>query len=176
MDLLPAQINGVIYFNIVDLCNNAKADCKSCSDIGGALHNWLLINELHYVIIDFQDEKDICHTFIIEILQLRKRLQIPFLFVGVTDNTKKVLEDYYYFKATSFPTFATPQESSEFLTQHFPNLIHVDISSIKFSEKVGSISPRHSLRGGDYDDEEEDSLPEEYAIDEESSDNEDDDF
>lgn len=175
MDLLPAQINNVIYFNIVDLCTNTKTDCKNCSDIGGALHNWLLINELHYVIIDFQDEKDICPTFIIEILQLRKRLQIPFLFVGVTDSTKKVLEDYYYFKATSFPTFATPQEAAEFLTKHFANLINVDISSIKFSEKVGSISPRHSLRGGDYDDEEE-SLQEEYVIDEESSDNEDNDF
>lgn len=116
VELVPIRADDAIVLNVAKHCRFCRADCRDCCDIGVAVHNWLISTELRYVIIDLQDEKDVCPTFLQEIIQLRKRLRMPFLFAGVMDRPLKVLNDYSY--TTALEEIATdqpkPSEASRF--------------------------------------------------------------
>ena len=64
VELIPAQIEDTIILNVSKHCGNTRTDCKDCCDVGVAVHNWLISTELQYVVIDLQDVKDVCRTFI----------------------------------------------------------------------------------------------------------------
>ena len=57
VELIPAQIEDTIILNVSKHCGNTRSDCKDCC-------NWLISTELQYVVIDLQDVKDVCRTFI----------------------------------------------------------------------------------------------------------------
>ena len=148
MDLMPVNIENSVVFNVTTICTSNSSDCRNCIDIGGSLHNWLIGNDVKYVIIDFQDEKEICSTFIIELIQLKKRLKMPFLFTGVNARTKKVFKDYNYFVNKDAYFFVTPEEAILFFKANFPVLETSKemLSVIRFYELVSTFRAKMAYK------------------------------
>ena len=73
MDFVPEMIDGAVVLNAVDVCSVGH-DCRQCTELSVGIHNWLVAHQLRYLVLDFQDEKDVCVTILTELLQLRKRL------------------------------------------------------------------------------------------------------
>jgi hypothetical protein len=155
VELIPAQIEDTIILNVSKHCGNTRTDCKDCCDVGVAVHNWLISTELQYVVIDLQDVKDVCRTFVEEIVQLRKRLRIPFLFCGVMERPLKVLQDYSY-TTTAYPVFLLPEEAISYMRSNFPLLLNSDLDRVRLNEVLQVARPRNASRqdGGDEADEE----------------------
>jgi len=143
MDLLAQKVDGAVVLNaeIEGLC---ATDCRVCVDVGGSVHNWLMATGLRYLIVDLQDEKDICRTFLVELLQLYKRHRFPFLFAGVMDRPRKIL-DSYQFLATGMPIFITPEDAVEYLRQNHPALLDANTDGIKVGETVLETRMRSAL-------------------------------
>lgn len=134
MDFIPERIDDSIVLNPVNFCTNPNTDCKYCPESAVAVHNWLVANELNYLVVDFQDEKEICPTIIVELLQLRKRLRFPFLFVGLMERGRNVLESYAY---GEHPVFDTPEAAIEYLQEKFPLLAKKNTMSMgRFGEPI----------------------------------------
>jgi hypothetical protein len=153
MELVAENLDGVAVLNVENVCTGEGLECRECVDVGGLVHNWLLTTGMNYVVIDLQDEKDVCRTFLIEMLQLRKRLRMPFLFAGVMARPKAILEDYD-FSATGSPIYATPEEAIAFLeSNHKAVIVDTDLSLVRFGEKLLSIRQRNLLRSAEGADE-----------------------
>jgi hypothetical protein len=90
-------------------------------------------HKLQYLIVDFQDEKDVCTSILAELLQLKKRLRYPFLFCGMMEGPKKFLKSYAY---SDYPFFAVPEEAVAFIRKTQPNLLKVDLSNVKQGEPI----------------------------------------
>lgn len=132
MDFVPEMIDGAVVLNAVDVCTVGN-DCRQCTELSVGIHNWLVAHGLRYLILDFQDEKDVCVTILTELLQLRKRLRFPFLFCGMMEAPKKFLESYAY---TDYPFFAVPEDAIAFLKAKEPGALKADLSSIKAGEPI----------------------------------------
>ena len=152
VELIPVRLDDAIVLNVAKHCRNCKTDCRDCCDIGVAVHNWLISTELQYVVIDLQDEKDVCPTFLQEIIQLRKRLRMPFLFAGVMDRPLKVLNDYSY-TSDLYPTFITPEDAVSYLRANHPLVLSADLSRVRLNEVLQVARPRSANRFGDEDEE-----------------------
>ncbi len=132
MDFVPEMIDGAVVLNAVDVCAIGN-DCRQCTELAVGVHNWLVAHQLRYLILDFQDEKDVCTTILTEVLQLRKRLRFPFLFCGMMEGPKKFLQSYAY---TDYPFFAVPEDAIAFLRAKEPGVLKADLSSIKIAEPI----------------------------------------
>lgn len=144
MELVPENVNGAIVFTVHNSCGANKSICGNCPDFAVAVHNWLIATDIKYVILDLQDEKEICSAFLEELLQLRKRLkQYPFLFSGVMEKPKKVLESYDYLARS--PLFVTPEEAITWLDQNHPGVTKVAISGAEVGTAIAVSRPRHAL-------------------------------
>ena len=155
IELVPEQLDDAVILNVSNHCASGSTDCKSCSDIGVAVHNWLISSELGYVIVDLQDEKDICPTFLIELIQLRKRLRLPFLFSGVVERPRKVLDEYA-FTVSGTPIFITPEEAIDYLGEHHSPLLHgTDFSLVSFGNPLQVARPKMGVKGDAEDSESE---------------------
>ena len=131
MDLIPVLIDGAVVFNLQNSCTVRNQHCENCTHLLLNVHNWIRHAELEYTILDFQDEKDICPTFLEEVLLLRKRLNFPFLFAGVMDRPRMFIEQYKYH--TYYPLFATPEDAVRALRIMHPNLTEIPVKMpIKF--------------------------------------------
>lgn len=149
MELVAENLDGVVILDVENVCTGEGLECRDCVDVGGLVHNWLLTTGMNYIIIDLQDEKDVCRTFLIEMLQLRKRLRMPFLFAGVMARPKAILEDYD-FSATGSPIYATPEEAISYLKNHHAQVLEdTDLSLVRFGEKLLSIRQRNLLRNAE---------------------------
>jgi len=134
MDLLPAMVDEVVVLNAVNACAATNFNCRHCPELAVAVHNWLVENEQGYLIIDFQDEKDICHSLLVELLQLRKRLRVPFLFAGVMARPRAILESYAF---TQYPYFLTPEDAVAYLASKHHALLRSDtLATIRFGEPI----------------------------------------
>ena len=91
MELTPIPVDGAVVLNSSSPCRHSGSDCRECPEVAVGIHNWLLSCDLSYLIVDFQDEKEVCQTFLIELLQLRKRLSLPFLFIGLMDKARELI-------------------------------------------------------------------------------------
>ena len=120
MDLIPVMVDGAVVFNLQNSCHTKATHCENCTHLILNVHNWIRHAELEYTIIDFQDEKDICPTFLEEILLLRKRLNFPFLFAGVMERPQSYLESFNY--TDSYPLFVTPEDAVRALRSQHPGL------------------------------------------------------
>jgi hypothetical protein len=109
LELVPEKINEAVILNVHKSCPHNATDCSACQDLAVGLHNWLVTHELRYLVLDLQDEKEVCPGFIEEVLQLWKRMRVPFLFSGVMIKPRKVLESYNY--QARYPIFMTPEEA-----------------------------------------------------------------
>lgn len=159
MDLIPVNVDGVVVFNTTDSCVSSSHECKHCVDIGGALHNWLMVMKVNYILIDFQDEKDVCSTFLVELLQLRKRLNIPFIFTGLTLKPQKFLESYEFSAHKSSRIFSSLDEAIEFLKTELKDYICGEdiISNVKFGEPISIFKIRQAQKNAQDEDEEDSS-------------------
>lgn len=127
MDLIPTVIDGAIVCNLKNDCSEKLLDCPLCSNLSIKFHNWLVQTQIEYVVFDLQDEKDICPGFLQEILQLKKRIRIPFLFSGVMAKSRKYLDDFNYGK--TFPIFLTPEDAIRALRMQFPGVTEIALKS-----------------------------------------------
>lgn len=109
LELIPDLIDDSVVVNVTKSCSHNTTDCSACQDLAVGLHNWLVSHEFRYLILDFQDEKEVCPGFIEEVLQLWKRMRIPFLFAGVMSKPRHILESYNYH--ARYPIFITPEEA-----------------------------------------------------------------
>ena len=141
LDFIPELVEGGVVLNAVNCSPNHGVDCRYCPELAIGIHNWLLASELRYLIVDFQDENDICSTIITELLQLRKRLRIPFLFAGLMARPRAVLESYAY---SGYPFFVTPEEAVMYLQKHHAPLMEVDLAKITFGEPIPCAHTRHA--------------------------------
>ena len=162
MDLIPVNVGGIVVFNTTDNCISTSRECKHCLDIGGALHNWLIVMKVNYILIDFQDEKDVCTTFLVELLQLRKRLNIPFIFTGLTLKPQKFLDSYEFLNHKSSRIFSSLEEALEFVRTYLKDYICKEetIANVRFGEPISIFKIRQSQKsedeGDDNDDDDDD--------------------
>lgn len=132
MDFVPEIVDEAVVLNAVEICT-AGNDCRPCAELSVGIHNWLVAHKLQYLIVDFQDEKDVCKSILSELLQLKKRLRYPFLFCGMMEGPKKYLKSYAY---NDFPFFAVPEEAAAFIRKTQPDLLKVDLASVKQGEPI----------------------------------------
>lgn len=142
MELAPEIIDGAVVLNGVDICTTGN-DCRPCSELAVGIHNWLIVHKLDYLIVDFQDEKEVCSTILTEILQLRKRLPHPFIFCGMMPGPKAILESYAY---DDHPVFDVPEDAVSYLKSLDPNYLMRDLSTIVEHEAIPCTRSR-SYRG-----------------------------
>ena len=141
MDFMPELVNGGVVLMASNICNNLASDCKQCPESSVAIHNWLMSTNMPYLIVDFQDEKDICKKVLEEILQLRKRLRIPFLFAGLMERPRSYVTSYAY---REYPFFETPEDAVSFLLSQNPSVLESDYSKVKFDENIPCSRPRQT--------------------------------
>ena len=144
MDLVPENLNGAVVFNVVSSCGANRSICGNCADFAVSVHNWLMTTDAKYVIVDLQDEKEICPAFLEELLQLAKRLRYPFVFAGVMDKPRRLLEAYDF--TSRAPLFVTPDEAIAFLEKKTPGIISkVSLEGVQFGMAIASSRPRTAL-------------------------------
>lgn len=144
IELVPEKIDGAVVLNVMNNCLTCNSDCIACSDFAIGLHNWLITTDLKYVIFDLQDEKEVCPIFLEEILQLWKRMKFPFLFAGVMERPRVMLEAYNY--ALKFPLFVTPGEAIDALRGKFPSMLIASFANIQFGHPIPITRPRFGVR------------------------------
>lgn len=144
MDLVPTLVGGGVVLDAVNICGYQSTDCRSCPEQAVGIHNWLLHTGIRYCLIDFQDEKDVCTTILVELLQLRKRMSVPFIFIGLMDRPKLVLTSYAY---SGYPFFAAPEEAVIHLRQKHPELFKIDYSKVTFGEPIPNSRSRQQRAG-----------------------------
>ncbi len=145
MNLVPELVDGCIILNVENVCTSNSYDCKDCSDIGGALHNWLMVTGLRHVLIDLQDEKDICLTFLVELMQLRKRLPLPFKFIGAMERPKNLLECHGYSMDGSI-LFVSPEKAASELKKQSPESLDLSYPEVQLGEAVVNLKIRSASR------------------------------
>ena len=143
MDLIPENLGGSVVFNVVNSCGANKAICGNCADFAVAVHNWMMNTEVRYVLIDLQDEKEICPAFLEELLQLAKRLKVPFLFAGVMEKPKRILESYDFLARA--PLFVTPDEAIQYLDKNYPGVSRVSVEGLEFGVPIATSRPRNAV-------------------------------
>ena len=120
IDLIPTVVDGAVVFNLRNSCPTKSMQCETCPIVSIYFHNWIKISQIEYIVFDFMDEKDICPVFLEEIQQLRKRIQIPFLFSGVMHRPREVLEQFNY--SERYPIFVTPEDAVRAVRMQHPGL------------------------------------------------------
>ena len=133
IDVVPTLVDGAVVFNF-------HHDLYSCQEepensFVHMFHNWLKKLGLEYVIFDLQEEKYFKGEFLKELIQLRKRLKIHFLFSGVSEDAQELLESYNC--TQFFPFFLTPEDAVRALRMQHPGMTESPIrGSIKFGSSL----------------------------------------
>jgi hypothetical protein len=117
------------------------------ADFVVAVHNWLIGTQLRYIIFDFQDEKEVPADFLEELMQLMKRVRIPFLFTGVMQRPKSLLMSYDY--TSKYPIFSSIEECISFLDKKFPNLLAAPHDGIAFGTPIEMVRSRLNGKPGE---------------------------
>ena len=141
MDLVPENLSGAVVFNLLNSCAVNKLACGSCAEFVVAIHNYLMNSDVRYVLLDLQDEKDICPAFLEELMQLAKRLRVPFLLAGVMDRPRRILESYDFTRR--WPLFSTPEDAIAYLEAHHPETLRVAIGGLPFGTAIATSRGRH---------------------------------
>lgn len=120
IDLIPSLVDGAIVLNLQGSCRSHFHSCEKCTSFTFFLHNWLRITELAYLVFDLQDEKHICPSFLEGLILIRKRIKIPFLFAGVMNRPRNLLQQYNY--GETYPFFIVPEDAIRALRMQHPGL------------------------------------------------------
>lgn len=136
MDLIPENHNGAVVFNLISTGVANRGANDSYGDFAVAIHNYLMNSEVRYLLLDFQDEKEICANFLEELMQLAKRLRVPFLLVGVMEKPRRILESYDFTRR--WPLFLTPEEAVAYLNANYPEFLQVSLAGLEFGTAIAS--------------------------------------
>lgn len=126
-DIVPTLVDGAVVFSVQDTCTTKSNECESCSHLLVIFHNWIKNAHIEYLIFDLQEEKCFCETFMQELMLLKRRLQIPFLFVGVMDAPQAYLSKYNY--GNEYPLFVTPEDAVRALRIQNPGLTEASLKT-----------------------------------------------
>ena len=127
MEVIPIIVDGAVVLNLDNSCMVKSNNCENCSRLVIQIYNWAKKIGLEYLIFDLQEEKSICSTFLVELMQIKKRLKYPFLFCGVMQQAKNILISYNCNQV--YPFFATPEDAIRALRIQNPGLTEIRISS-----------------------------------------------
>ena len=127
MDIIPTLVDGAVICTLENDCSYKTRGCQDCDQLVIKIHNWLKYTSLEYMIFDLQDEKEVCPTFLQELMQLRKRLRIQLLFAGVMEQARKLLEGFNY--GDTFPIFLSPEDAIRALRMQNPGLTEAPLKS-----------------------------------------------
>ena len=134
MDLVPFSIDGALVFVIQTKDFKLEANDKEI-DLTIQFHNWVKLVGLNYVVFDFADMKEIDNRFLVEMMQLRKRLQVPFLFSGVSSSVCKIISSYGY--EEKYPFFVTPEDAVRALRIQSPGITEcMNLDDINFGISI----------------------------------------
>jgi hypothetical protein len=157
LEFVPERIDRAVVMNVFQnqqpasgaLTATSVVDSFVGADFVVAVHNWLIGTQLRYVIFDFQDEKEVPADFVEELMQLMKRVRIPFLFTGVMDRPRALLKSYDY--TSKFPIFASIEEAVSYLESKYPNLLMVSHDGIVFGSPIEMVRSRLNGKPGEED-------------------------
>ena len=150
VELIPEYVDNAIVFMAYNKIPHCETKCKLCVDFSVGIHNWILANEVSYIIIDLQDEKTICQVFLEELINLRKRLKIPFYFAGVMARPKQFLDDFGMSHTVKY--FMTPEQAADDLKSKHPELYHTVVDkNINLVHKITVSRARLQQRFGNLD-------------------------
>ena len=159
MEFVPEKVGRAVVLNVMQgasapqpnpllpLASNAALDAFVGGDYVVGIHNWLIGTQLRYLIFDLQDEKEVPVDFLEELMQLMKRMRIPFLFAGVMDRPKAVLKSYAY--TSKYPVFATVEEAIDWLVQKSPEVFGVAHDGIQFGAAIEMVRSRINGKPGE---------------------------
>jgi hypothetical protein len=161
LEFIPERIDNVVFLNVMQQSSPSipplsqtqtlLLDSFVGADYVVGVHNWLIGTELRYLLFDLQDEKDVPQDFLEELMQLMRRLRIPFLFAGVMDKPKAVLKSYAYL--TKFPIFKDVEEARSWIIEKYPQLVRVNIDSIQYGAPIEMVRSRLNGKPGEEADE-----------------------
>ena len=123
MDVIPTLLDGAVVCTVSKLCKCPALSCELCTIEAIQVHNWVKLQQLPYLIFDFNDEKTICPTFIDELLLVRKRLRIPFLFSGLLGEARLFFEKRN--SKDQYPLFLIPEDAIRALRMQNPGLTEI---------------------------------------------------
>lgn len=142
MELIPENLSGVVVLNAVHACGAFSDSCGACEEYAGGIRNWLLTYEVPYLIVDLQDEKEVCPQFLTELVNLRRRLRCPFYFVGVMDRARAVLDAFNVTRTAHI--FQSAHEAVEHLREETPVLVDRPLrEGIPFGEVITIMRTRN---------------------------------
>lgn len=137
MDIIPTLIDGAVICVLENGCLFKARGCQDCEQLVIKIHNWLKHTSLEYMVFDFQDEKEICPTFLQELMQLRKRLRIQLLFAGVMEQPRRLLEGFNY--GDTFPIFFSPEDAIRALRMQNPGLTEAPLKfAVQFNSSLSA--------------------------------------
>lgn len=157
LEFVPEKVDRAVVMNVFQNQQPMTAAITPASVVDGfvgadfvvAVHNWIIGTQLRYVIFDFQDEKEVPADFVEELMQLMKRMRIPFLFTGVMQRPKDLLKSYDY--TSKFPIFATSEEAITFLESKYPTLLGAPHDGIVFGSPIEMVRSRLNGKPGEED-------------------------
>lgn len=157
LEFVPERVDRAVIMNVIQnqqpmaapVAPTSVVDSFVGADFVVAVHNWLIGTQLRYVIFDFQDEKDVPADFVEELMQLMKRMRIPFLFTGVMQRPKALLMSYDY--TSKFPIFTSIEEAVSFLESKYPSLLTVPHDGITFGTPIEMVRSRLNGKPGEED-------------------------
>ena len=157
LEFVPEKIDRIVVLNVmqtlapsippVSQTQTALLDSFVGADFVVGVHNWLISTELRYLIFDLQDEKEVPIDFLEELMQLMRRLRIPFLFAGVTDRPRQILKSYAY--TTKYPVFVDVDEARTWLEQRHPEFFNVKLDGIQFGTPIEMVRSRLNGKPGE---------------------------
>ena len=126
MEVIPIIVDGAVVLNLDNSCMTKSSNTEHSSRLVIHIYNWVKKVGLEYIIIDLQEEKTICSTFLVELMQIKKRLNYPFLFCGVMEQARNILTSYNCDQV--YPFFVTPEDAIRALRIQNPGLTEIKIS------------------------------------------------
>jgi hypothetical protein len=157
LEFIPERVDKAVVVNVMQMVSashppasqaqSALLDSFVGSDFVVGIHNWLMGTSLRYVIFDLQDEKEVPTDFLEELMQLMRRLRIPFLFAGVMERPKATLKAYAY--TTKYPIFVNVDEAVAWLTEKQPHLLTPLPEGIQFGTPIEMVRSRLNGKPGE---------------------------
>jgi hypothetical protein len=160
LEFVPERIDRAVVMNVIQssraVPNAIPVPTSAIDSFGGAdfvvaIHNWLIGTQLRYVIFDLQDEKEVPADFLEELMQLMKRMRIPFLFTGVMQKPRALLMSYDY--TSKYPIFNSIDDVISFMESKHPQLLSTTLDGISFGSPIEMVRSRLNGKPGEEDSE-----------------------
>ena len=156
LEFIPEKVDRIVVMNVLQSARQistsivpgiSPTDAFVGADFVVAVHNWLIGTQLRYIVFDFQDEKEVPADFLEELMQLMKRVRIPFLFTGVTSRPLALLHSYNYM--SKYPVFPTTDDSIIYMEKKFPEFLELSHEGIIFGAPIEMVRSRLNGKAGE---------------------------